>query len=113
MTRYARGYTFERTVADDLEADGYWTIQSRGSHGAADVVAVKSGEVLLVQCKLGDMPGREWNELHRLASRLNASALVADRPQRGVIRYRRITGEHRLGSRVWPAELWVADRVGS
>lgn len=113
MTAYGRGYAFERRVADDLESDGYWTIQSRGSHGVVDVAAVKCGETLLVQCKLGVMPGDEWNRLYELAVRLRAVPLVADRPERGVIRYRRITGVHKLGSRVWPAVEWLADRVVS
>lgn len=113
MTQYGRGYSFERKVAGDLESDGYWTIQSRGSHGLADVVGIKEGEVVLVQCKLGSIPGTEWNELYVLASRLGCLGIVADRPSRGTIRYRWVTGYHVSGSRVWPCELWTADRVGA
>jgi hypothetical protein len=51
-TNGARGASFERKVADLLESDGYLVIRAAGSHGAADLVALKLGQVLFVQCKL-------------------------------------------------------------
>lgn len=113
MTNYSRGYAFERQVAADLESDGYWTCQARGSHGLADVVAIKAGEIVLVQCKLGAIGHGEWNALRALAVELGAVAVVADRPERGRLRYRAIAAEHLARSTIWPCEPWTADRMVS
>lgn len=109
MTQYQRGSRFEAAIRADLESDGYWTIRAAGSHGLADVIATKPGEVLAVQAKLGVMPHGEWNALFRLCAEFGMVPLVADRPKRGAIRYRRITGVHVARSRTWPCELWAAE----
>ena len=111
MTNYANGYAFERTVAGDLSDDGYLVIRSGGSHGAADLVALKTGQVLLVQCKTsGTISPADWNELLSTAVRVGAVALLALRPSRGVIEYRQLVAPTApRSSRVW--ETWTADEV--
>src|SRR5690606_18497279 len=52
VTRYAGGADFEREVRAALVADGYeLVVRSAGSKTKVDLVAIKAGQVLIVQCK--------------------------------------------------------------
>ncbi len=76
--RYANGRKLEYAAQEALEANGYWTIRAPGSKGAVDVVALKAGETLLVQCKLdGYMTPADRSRLWELARTLRAVPLVA------------------------------------
>lgn len=111
---YTRGARFERKVAEALTADGYRVMRAAGSHGKADLIALKIGQVLLVQCKLsgcGAVRPAEWNELWQLAEEVGAVAVIAHKPLRGRIAYMRLTGPKvRPGSRA-PAVEWTPDEV--
>lgn len=111
MTNYKRGYLFESTIAGQLRQDGYFCVRSGGSHGVADVVALKPGQVLLIQAKIdGELPAAEWNELFAIALQIGAVPLLAWRPKRGVLEYRRLTGLRVVrGER--PSQVWTADEV--
>lgn len=52
MTNYHRGAYFERRVQRYYEKLGYLVIRSAGSHSPIDLVALKAGEVKLIQCKV-------------------------------------------------------------
>jgi Holliday junction resolvase len=111
---YARGADFERAVASCLHSDGYETFRIAGSHGSADVIAIKPGQILVIQCKLtgpGGVSPREWNGLLEMARRVHAVPLVAHRPVRGRIEYLRITGPKDRPTRRPPAEPWTADET--
>lgn len=45
------GYNTEWKAAQRAESFGYYVCRSAGSHGAADVIAVRHGEVLGIQVK--------------------------------------------------------------
>lgn len=115
MTAYTRGNAFERKIVDQLEHDGYTCWQSRGSKTAADIIAIKPGQLVLVQAKSGvnHISGHDWNRLLDLARSIDATAVVADRPTRGVIRYRRITAHKTAATQLgyWPAEPWHPDTL--
>ena len=51
MTRYQDGTRFEHVVRHYLEQEGYWCTRSAGSKTKIDLVAIKVGQILLVQCK--------------------------------------------------------------
>ena len=51
MSNYSRGANFERRVRDYFEKGGWFVIRSAGSHSLIDLVALKGGEVQLIQCK--------------------------------------------------------------
>jgi hypothetical protein len=55
-TNYRRGVDLERRTQKTLEAAGYDTIRSAGSHGVFDVVAWSWGSVRLIQVKQGCKP---------------------------------------------------------
>lgn len=111
-----RGTQFERDTAKRLRRGGWLVLRSRGSLGPADLVALGRGMVLLVQCKVSADDGEamthgEWNDLLALAQRLDVMAIVADRPSRGVYRFRQIIGAHVERRHVWPATLFPIDRA--
>jgi Holliday junction resolvase len=48
---YEKGRRFEYVEKKRLENLGYIVLRTSGSHGFADLVAVKPGEVRFIQCK--------------------------------------------------------------
>lgn len=114
-TNYSRGAAFERKVAALLAGDGYWVVRAAGSHGKADLIALKPDQVVLVNCKLsgpGGVPPAEWNALWELAATIGALAVVAHRPARGTVSYLRLVGPKRARTRVAPARPWSPDEAG-
>ena len=113
MSSYARGTYAEKQTAKVLRTDGYYVVESRGSHGVADLVAVKPGQVLLVQVKTGEgrLEGDWWNDLAWAARSCGALAIVADWPKRGQLRLRQIIGTHVPRSKLWPCRPFVTDEV--
>lgn len=76
--RYRQGQELEQEVKRHLQDNGYHVVRSAGSKGAVDLVALKRGEVLVVQCKLdGDVPGAERITFFSLACSVGAVCLVA------------------------------------
>lgn len=110
--RYVNGNHFERRVADALRGDGYRVWQTRGSKSPADLIALKIGQVLLVQVKSGvtGLDHTQWNALHELATPFGAVPIIADRDGRR-IRYRRITDRHASRSQNWPTADWTPDAI--
>lgn len=114
MTQYARGVAFERVVAARLTEDGYFVVRAAGSHGKADLVALKPMQAVLIQCKLGgpgDVGPKEWNDFLRAADDAGALALIASRPARGVIAFHLMTGYKAVRTKVAPCQPWVPDEV--
>ena len=94
MTNYANGATFERRIAELLRAAGFEVIRSAGSHSPADLVALKPGLVVLVQCKGGraGLPLPEHNRLWAVASVLGAVPVLVTRDHVGRVSWQRLTG---------------------
>lgn len=77
---YALGRSFEYSVRNLLRKHGYFVVRSAQSKGEADLVALALGSTLLVQCKRGgSISKEERTTLYRLAQRLGAEAIIADR----------------------------------
>lgn len=115
MSNATRGIYLERRTAEILANRGWFTIRAAGSHGIADVVAIRAGEVALVQCKTsGVIPGAEWNRLHDLAGTLGAVPVVAqyDTATHRRIVFVEVTGAHVARSREWPHRTWIPAHVG-
>lgn len=69
MTPYEDGTRFEQRVRNHLIEEGYWVARTAGSKTKVDLIAMKTGELLLVQCKRsGKISPAERVELLRLAS---------------------------------------------
>ena len=78
MSNYDHGATLERAAKTYLQDNGYrLVVKSGGSKGKVDLVAMKRGETLLVQCKTdGYLSPLERTELWHLADELGHVALV-------------------------------------
>lgn len=77
---YAIGRQFEYRVKKYFKEKGYWVLRSPHSAGPADLVALKKGEVLLIQCKVSKQyPQKERNTLQTLATSIGAQAFFVYR----------------------------------
>jgi len=113
VTNYANGARFERKVAGLLRDDGYLVVRSAGSHGEPDLVALKPGQVVLVQCKTsGRLDPGEWNAFHEAAEAVGALPLLAHRPAPGKVVYWRLTGPKVTRGKA-PYVEWTPDEVTS
>ena len=111
MSGYHDGRRVEWAVCHNLEQDGYDIVRASSSKGFADVIAVKTGQVLFVNVKRTTPPGPdERKALLRVAACLPGVAvpLVALKPFRQPLTYRRLTG---VGAKEWLA--WTPDQVGA
>ena len=111
MSGYTQGRKVEYDVIRDLQQHGYDTVRAASSKGLADVVAVKPGQVLLVNCKRTSMPGpAERADLIRVAACLPGIALpiVALKPRLQRLQYRRLDGP---GPKSWTA--WTPDEAAA
>lgn len=80
--KYQAGYRFELETKKKWEEKGYWVIRAAGSHGKADLVAIKRNppkytEVYLIQCKTkGKISLQDREELAELAFQLGAVGVL-------------------------------------
>jgi hypothetical protein len=113
MSDYNQGRRVEYAVIHDLQQAGYETIRAASSKGLADVVAIKEGQVLLVNCKRTTMPGPgERADLLRIAAMLPfiAVPIVALHPFRLPLVYRQLTGPGPKDWAPWPLDFAEAVR---
>lgn len=109
-----QGRDNEHQARRQLEEAGYWTMRSAGSKGVADLIAIKAGQVLLVQAKRnGAMSVAEWNDLYATATGLGCVPLLARRenPRRVVVTFWRLAGAKDGVPRRQPKELFLLDEV--
>jgi len=109
MTGYEDGRRVEWAVVHDLQENGYETTRAASSKGVADVIAFKTGQVLLVNVKRTTPPGPgERRDLLRVAAMLpnHALAIVALKPKGQPLSYRRLLS---LAPHSWVA--WAPDEV--
>jgi|SRR5215831_8255997 len=118
--QYLKGTRGERRAALVLRNAGYFVWLARGSKGCADLLAVKIGEILLVQVKAGGFTGKRapvshdgWNALFDLGDLIGGVPLVAEVPDRGMVKFRRILGRHGERSRLWPCVEWQPDPLSA
>jgi Holliday junction resolvase len=110
-SNYARGRDLEHRVRTHLREQGYEVLRTAGSKSKVDLVAIKTGQLLFVQCKRsGALPPAEWNALWDLAQMVGAVPVLAEQLVRGR-RYWRLTArKDRPGARQ-PMVEFVFDEV--
>lgn len=111
-TNYRRGADFERATMKDLEGHGYAVVRSAGSHSPADLIALRVGETLAIQCKRnGRLDPDEWNQFYCWAALAGATPILASKGPRGSgIIYGRLTSR-KDGRGRQPLEPWVPQRL--
>lgn len=89
---YDMGMSFERAVRKDLEAKNYFVMRSAGSRGPVDVMGMKDGQVLLIQCKVaGKLKLREYIRLLKVAKMTLGTIALATRDKKNrKILYKRL-----------------------
>jgi hypothetical protein len=100
MSGYSLGRAIEYAVIDDLKDNGYVCTRAASSKGAADVIGIKAGQVILVSVKRTTPPGpAERAALVGVARMLPGVGvpLVALGPA-SKLTYRRLTG---VGAKAW------------
>ena len=104
MNHYRNGRANEYRIRDDLERYSYECVRAAGSKGKADLIAMRPGEVLLVQVKASNpqLSPAERVDLLAMASRSGAAPLVAYKPSRRPVVYRVLLGP---GPKEW--EPWT------
>ena len=76
MSGAHQGRRHEWRWRDYFESEGYEVVRAAASRGAADLICIKHGQVLLVQCKRTAMPSpAERRELARVARMLPGVAV--------------------------------------
>jgi len=104
MSGYSDGRRVEWAVVHDLQENGYETTRAASSKGAADVIAIKAGQVLLVNCKRTTPPGpSERRDLLRIAAMLPGVGvpLVALKPKGQALTYWRLYGPKPIDWHPW------------
>jgi Holliday junction resolvase len=108
----AAGRRFEYRIRDMLRANGYWVMRSPASKSPIDLVAIKPGQVLFVQCKVnGRLGPAEWNTLMDTAEAAGALPVMAERPSRGKARYWLLAKRKDGSGRRQPMEPFTIDEV--
>lgn len=84
MTAYEVGKRFEHKVRNALRTDGYEVTRAAGSKTKLDLIAMKPGQLLFVQCKItGTIAALEWDRLVELAGWVGALPILAVNAPRG------------------------------
>jgi len=75
---YRRGRQFEYAVRDRLRKVGFFAQRSPASKTPIDILAIRPGEVWMVQCKRhGALGGAEWNALYDVSKSAGAIPILA------------------------------------
>jgi Holliday junction resolvase len=108
----AAGRRFEYRVRDHLRADGYWVMRSPASKSPVDLVAIKPGQVLFVQCKVNGRIGpAEWNTLMDAAETAGAIPVMAERPALRRLCFWRLIARKDGSGRRQPMEPFTIDEL--
>jgi len=77
MLRYVRGRGFEYRIKQKLEGQGYFVVRAAASR-PVDLVAIKDGRAILVECKVGKNPTKDvLKKLERYKRESGCRILVA------------------------------------
>lgn len=89
QSKYRLGRALEYRCRDRLKALGYFALRSPASRSPIDILAIRPGLVLFVQCKRGGtLPVSEWNALMDAAESCGALPVMCEQPSgRGSMRW--------------------------
>lgn len=103
---YRAGADFERRVQRALESLGYKVVRSAGSRSPTDLVAMRRGCTVCIQCKKsGRLDPAEWDLFYRFCREAGAVPVMAQKANGG-IEYYVLTGEKQGFGRS-PKAPWI------
>jgi len=115
VTAYQVGKRFEDKTRNHLRSEGYDVTRAAGSKTKLDLIAMKPGQLLFVQCKRdGAIGPAEWGRLVELAGWVGAIPVLAVNGPRGYgVDYWRLLGRKVRGKPMaaQPAERFLTDLV--
>jgi hypothetical protein len=84
---YAIGRKFEKKIRQIFEAKGYFVYESPLSRSPADMVAIKEGEILLIQAKFNSnyIKQKELEKLKTISQSINAKPILALHKGQGAV----------------------------
>jgi len=82
---FVKGRRFENYVKDKLERNGYYVARSAGSKGVFDLIAVKDGKVIGIQCKLGRISKSEIEKIISTAKKYGITPFIATKKNGRVV----------------------------
>jgi Holliday junction resolvase len=94
-TNYQKGTIFEYAIREHLRSEGYDVFRTAGSHGTVDLIAIKPGQLLLVQAKTNGVIGPFARQaLTQLANCIDGALPIVAWKKRGTSRpqYVQLTG---------------------
>lgn len=111
---YRLGRALEYRVRDKLKVNGYVAMRSPASKSPIDIIGIKPGQVLFIQCKRGGaLVPKEWNAIYDLAMSAGAIPVMAEQPYPRCIKFWRMTARKDGSRRRQPMEEFDIDPVGS
>lgn len=112
MSGYSDGRRVEYAVIHHLKAEGYEVLRAAGSKGVADLICFKPGEVLIVNVKRSTPPGPGERAALLDVSRMlpGVVPLIALKPPRRPLEFRRLTGMGPADWTPWTTDLIEGDR---
>ena len=114
QSMYRLGRHVEYSVRDDFKKHGYFAMRSPASKSPIDILAVKKGSVVFIQCKRSMAIGvREWNIFYDLAKSVDAVPIVAGRPTGRGLLYCIMTGEKDGSKKSQPKENITIEEIAT
>lgn len=92
-SNYSKGRNLEYSVKRRLESLGYTVFRCAGSR-PVDLIAIKEGEILLVECKTGLNPylsTKQSNHILEISKRVNGTLVLAVRRRHREVKWFRAT----------------------
>jgi len=89
----SRGRSLEYVVRDRLRAEGFVVFRCAGSR-PVDLIAIKEGRILLVECKTGlrpQVPPSQLSHSLEISKRVGGTLVLAVRRRHQKIRWFRVT----------------------
>lgn len=92
MSKYVRGVRLERRVKKHLEDKGFFVVRAAASK-PVDLVAIREGEVYLIECKVRLSGEHELRRLLELSEETGVKTLMASKRGRELVFIDPLTNE--------------------
>lgn len=103
---YRLGRHFEYRVRDDMRKKDYFVLRSPRSGSPVDLVCIKKGKIIFIQCKRGGNFGvTEWNIFYELCKSVHALPILVSTPEGRGIKYHLLLGLKDGSKKLQPYKL--------